>query len=147
CSSNRMLCASRAESTIAGLYKPDLSLINAHERTGTSLRGTYCRGGPPGPPSVDTRIQKSTVSVWRTQFPTEGGHGGPPLQYASNGKVNKHVRHRRVNGSAWRSTNRCGSAAQDDERPCSSRAGFRRVLHRRKCRAWFPAIVDHRSRI
>ena len=37
--------------------------------------GTYCRGGPPWPPVVlISTLFKGTV-------PTEGGHGGPPLQY------------------------------------------------------------------
>src|SRR6185369_2558391 len=39
------------------------------------LLGTYCRGGPPWPPSIYTKRM-----VGRS-IPTEGGHGGPPLQY------------------------------------------------------------------
>jgi len=42
---------------------------------GVKSCGTYCRGGPPWPPSV------GMAPVNRGLIKTEGGHGGPPLQY------------------------------------------------------------------
>jgi len=43
--------------------------------------GTYCRGGPPWPPSVGTRIHDTDAARFQRRVQTEGGHGGPPLQY------------------------------------------------------------------
>jgi len=37
--------------------------------------GTNCRGGPPWPPSVGMALAN------RGMIKTEGGHGGPPLQF------------------------------------------------------------------
>jgi beta-ketoacyl synthase-like protein len=49
---------------------------------------TYCRGGPPWPPSVEhTKFKNRESRVWRARFPTEGGHGGPPLQYVATVKA------------------------------------------------------------
>jgi len=45
----------------------------------TYLR-TYCRGGPPWPPSVGIAFAKPRLSLLES-VPTKGGHGGPPLQY------------------------------------------------------------------
>src|SRR6185503_2020574 len=52
---------------------------------GSGLRAclcrTYCRGGPPWPPSVG----RAPVNIGLIK--TTGGHGGPPLQYVPKGKI------------------------------------------------------------
>ena len=42
---------------------------------------TYCRGGPPWPPSVGYEIHDTHDRSSQRHIQTEGGHGGPPLQY------------------------------------------------------------------
>jgi len=44
--------------------------------------GTYCRGGPPWLPSVEQTVQESSISGFANTISTEGGHRGPPLQFA-----------------------------------------------------------------
>jgi hypothetical protein len=42
--------------------------------------GTYCRGGPPGPPLRGTLSERLPLFC-HIVFPRRGGHGGPPLQF------------------------------------------------------------------
>ena len=44
-------------------------------------QGIFCRGGPPWPPSVEIAFANPQTVDSLNPVPTEGGHGGPPLQY------------------------------------------------------------------
>jgi len=47
-----------------------------------SPHGTYCRDGPPWPPSIEYRHSRNRQShVLANTIQTEGGHGGPAQQY------------------------------------------------------------------
>ena len=60
----------------------------------------YCRGGPPWPPLVGHGIQDSIVSDLADTISTEGGHGGPPLQYVPEGDHRSEAR-LHLNQSFW----------------------------------------------
>ena len=45
------------------------------------IKEFFCRGGPPWPPVVLTRVQGRNAILFCVMIKATGGHGGPPLQY------------------------------------------------------------------